>query len=76
MPRELIKIEFRRKDWEEIFYALGSKVKLIELGYYGPETREGENEDWIEHLNQIMAVIEHGLLPFIPRGLKEWRPPR
>jgi pyruvate-formate lyase-activating enzyme len=76
MPKELIKIEFRRKDWEEIFYALESKAKMIELGYYGPETREGENEDWIEHLTQILAVIERKLLPFIPHGVKEWRPPQ
>lgn len=58
---ERINIELLRKDWEEIFYALEDKAKRIERGEYGPEESDGEDEDWIAHLQEIMAYIEKRL---------------
>lgn len=61
MARDEIKIELRRKDWEEVIYALEARATAIENGELGPEESEGEDEDWIEHLNQIKAWIERSL---------------
>lgn len=60
MP-DRFKIEFTRSDWEEIFYALEDKKIRIESGELGPEEKEGEDEDWIAHLDEIMAQIERKL---------------
>jgi hypothetical protein len=56
-----IKIEFLRKDWEEIFYALEDKARRINNGEYGPEEKKGADEDWVEHIKDIMAQIDRRL---------------
>jgi hypothetical protein len=61
MPQDELSIAFKKSDWEEIYYALESKVNAIERGYYGPEENPGEDEDWIEHIRELMAVIERKL---------------
>lgn len=48
---------FSREEWTEIYYALGTKVKLIKDGYFGPEEKRGENKRWIGDLNEMMGRI-------------------
>jgi hypothetical protein len=45
-------------DWVEIYYALDSVATRVERGEYGPEDKEGDDEEWISHLRDIMSVIE------------------
>ncbi len=48
---------FTREEWAEIYYACDSKAKAIAAGMMGPQTRRGENRDWIEQFETIMARI-------------------
>ncbi len=50
-------ISFSRQDWEEICYAVDSKVKAIEGGFYGYEDPEGDDEEWVEQLRNIFNII-------------------
>lgn len=58
MPTSYIAMDLPRKDWEEIYYALESKVKAIQAGTYGPEDQPGQDRKWIAHMKSIMKKIE------------------
>lgn len=55
---ENITVPLSRRDWEEIFYALETKAKLVKDGYYGPEDKPGEDGEWISHMKAIMRKID------------------
>jgi len=47
-------IYLSKADWEEIFYALESKMKGVSNGEYGTGTSKRK---WVNHLKSIMATI-------------------
>jgi hypothetical protein len=48
---------FSKADLEEIYYALADKADRIEKGEYGPEDEEGDDEEWVAQLKEIMERI-------------------
>ena len=51
-------IKLAREDWAEIYYALDSKVKMLELGEYGPTVDDDTDiSDWAKHLRRILKKI-------------------
>lgn len=53
-----ITITLPREDLEEIYYALESKIKAVEAGFYRPEDEPGDDRAWIGHMKRIMKKIE------------------
>lgn len=53
--------QLTKQDWAEIYYALMTKAKLIKDGDYGPEDQEGDDEDWVAHLEEVMAKIHNAI---------------
>ncbi len=46
--------ELTEADWTEIYYALQTKVAMVERGQYGPDLR---GQDWPAHLRSILEKI-------------------
>ena len=44
------------EDWNEIYYALETKLGMIKNGYYA-SGRKGDNQTWMSHLRSIIHKI-------------------
>lgn len=53
-----ISIAFNKREMEEIYYALESKVKAVQNGDYAPEDKPGDDQRWIADMKRIMKKIE------------------
>jgi hypothetical protein len=56
-----VTIPLPREDWEEMYYALESKIKSIQAGDYGKEDEPGQDRKWIAHMKAIMKKLEKHL---------------
>ncbi len=57
-PHLPIPISLTAGQWQEIYYALDSKMMAIKTGLMGPQLMRGENRKWISELADIMVEIE------------------
>jgi hypothetical protein len=44
-------------DWEEIYYAIDTKIQALEDGKYGPGDYPCQNKEWVTHLTEIQGKI-------------------
>lgn len=56
-----ITMSLPREDWEEMYYALESKIKAVQAGDYAPEDDPGDDQKWIAHMKRIMKRIERSV---------------
>ena len=50
-------VKLTKGDWEEIYYALETKRRMLESRESGEEDDPGEDEEWAAHLKGIQEVI-------------------
>lgn len=52
------KLNFSERDLREIYYALDTKMQMIEDGVYGEEEGGETKEEWAGHFKSMMKKIE------------------
>ena len=61
MENEMVTVKLTVEEWQEVYYAIGTKQCAIERGDYGPDDDELDTCKWVTDLGRIAEKISRRL---------------